>query len=363
MSNQIYKIKVYSGKKGFDQLYSTWKSLVNNNFQLFNLPELYEGFLQNIPPPNKKFIFFLIQHNDKPCAIFPFLYHKLKIAEVNCKCLELPKHSHFNTSDFIIDKNYETIKVLNSFLRGLKNTNFEWDVIYLNGFTENSKAYEWSESINKRKFQLAGSYNGLLSTRDKNETLAHTKKRFQKKIKRLKKQLEQFEKVEYLSSSNGDDINLLYQKFLDVEASGWKGSNGTNTAIKLHDNLVRYYKSVIDTLAPLGLVEVNVLKINSITVAGQFCLKSDDKIYILKIGYNEEYKNLSPGHLMINYLVERYSGSSTIKFIDLYTDAEWINDWAFIPINIYNEYIFNNSAKGVLAYSFLQAGKAVRNLK
>src|SRR3546814_8885107 len=69
-----------------------------------------------------------------------------------------------------------------------------------------------------------------------------------------------------------------------------------------------------------------------------------------KIGYDEAYGKLSPGHLVVDAVLRRYAEDRTIRFMNLIGDMEWQASWRPDRIGILNCYIYRASPQGLLAY-------------
>lgn len=55
--------------------------------------------------------------------------------------------------------------------------------------------------------------------------------RFRRNVRRLSRRAREMGKIQFHSYRPVEDINRHFQELLDVEAAGWKGESGTNTAI------------------------------------------------------------------------------------------------------------------------------------
>jgi len=139
-----------------------------------------------------------------------------------------------------------------------------------------------------------------------------------------------------------------------VEASGWKGSQGIGTAIKLHPSLRCFYSTLARTLSASGKVSINTLSTDGKCIAAQFCILLDDTAYILKIGYDEGYKRYAPGNLLVDLLLKRCMEEGAIKNINLITDAEWHVDWKPKSYNKSRLYVFNTTPAGRVGFMILK---------
>jgi hypothetical protein len=109
------------------------------------------------------------------------------------------------------------------------------------------------------------------------------------------------------------------------------------------------------TLSASGKVSINTLTADGKCIAAQFCLLLDDTAYILKIGYDEDYKRYAPGNLLVDLFVKRGIENGVIKNVNLITDAEWHVDWRPKAYDKSVLYLFNATPAGLIGYAILKS--------
>ncbi len=87
------------------------------------------------------------------------------------------------------------------------------------------------------------------------------------------------------------------ERFLALEAGGWKGAAGSALASDpAHE---RFFRAVHAGFARRGAAHVLELRGGDRTTAAVFCVSDGDEVFALKIGYDEELGRGAPGvHLM-----------------------------------------------------------------
>jgi CelD/BcsL family acetyltransferase involved in cellulose biosynthesis len=90
-------------------------------------------------------------------------------------------------------------------------------------------------------------------------------------------------------------------RFYALEASGWKGREGTAIACKPRNR--RLYDALAHAAGQFGYLCLHVLEVGTVTLAASFGLVYGGKYYILKWAYDESYKQCGPGHLLINAII------------------------------------------------------------
>lgn len=126
---------------------------------------------------------------------------------------------------------------------------------------------------------------------------ANSKKR-RKELSRLRRRLAEEGEV-CLESAHGDAVPPLFETFLELEASGWKGKK--KTALLDHPETARFARQMIAERA-----HSDGVRIDSISVAGKaigmlVLLIQGNRAFSWKIAYDEAYSRFSPGSQVALY--------------------------------------------------------------
>lgn len=162
-------------------------------------------------------------------------------------------------------------------------------------------------------------------------------------MRRMRRRAERLGKVEFDvvipdQATVGDYLRQLYQ----VEAASWKGRHGS--AILMRPRMERFYTSYGYAAARLGILRLFFLRINGQVIAGRLAVEHADRLWDLKIGYDEKWRECSPGilltHETLRYACER--GLVAHEFLG--DEAPWELTWPckfheyasprFYPMNI-----------------------------
>jgi hypothetical protein len=125
--------------------------------------------------------------------------------------------------------------------------------------------------------------------------------------------------------SSPSELAESFEVFLQVEDSGWKGQMGTS--ILRRPSIVKYYRHLLEHFGRLGLCRINLLLLGNTPIAAQFGIEIGDWLYLLKIGFREDYAPYSPGNLMVYKLVQHHCESTSVKAISFVTGVGWIDRW------------------------------------
>lgn len=141
-------------------------------------------------------------------------------------------------------------------------------------------------------------------------------------------------------------LEALLQEGFAVEASGWKGAEGT--AILADVRTRTYYTELAAWAAAEGWLRLSFVRLDDRAIAFCFGIEAFGVHYALKVGYEDGMKKLSPGMLLMDGLIRRAFETRMRSFDFAGHDAAWKSAWA----TGIDEY------EGVLAFAPSAAGRA-----
>jgi CelD/BcsL family acetyltransferase involved in cellulose biosynthesis len=135
-----------------------------------------------------------------------------------------------------------------------------------------------------------------------------------KELRRRLKRLGDLGVVTFSELAPTDDVAPWLEEFLALEASGWKGREGTALGSKAADR--RYFEEMARACHRAGRLGATALRLDGRAVAMQIMLRSGTAAYAFKIAYDEGFSRFSPGVLLALDLVERVAGGSSVRAVD-----------------------------------------------
>lgn len=130
--------------------------------------------------------------------------------------------------------------------------------------------------------------------------------------------------VEFIRPDPGALQPLLDTAF-EVESHGWKGVQ--RSSVMANTDLRGFFGQLLCNCAEEGKVLTALLRIGSTPAAAQICLIAHERIWILKIGYDEAFEKVSPGLILMNELI-RYGHQNRLCAIEFLGSAEpWLEPW------------------------------------
>jgi len=126
-------------------------------------------------------------------------------------------------------------------------------------------------------------------------------------------------------SSEGDLLNALEDGYR-LEAAAWKGKIGT--AILCQPELRRFYTTLAQRTAERGWLRLQFLKVDDRRVAFAYCLAYEQRMYLLKPGFDPEYATFSPGTLLFYLTLQEVHASGFVAYDFLGYSDHWKRQWA-----------------------------------
>ncbi len=153
------------------------------------------------------------------------------------------------------------------------------------------------------------------------------KKSLREDLRRAKRKAEALGEVKSAVVSASTEKELLEQleMGLRIEASGWKGRNGT--AIISNGFRKKFFERYACSAWREGSLRLRFLYVNKAAVAVQFAVESAKASWLLNIGYDEQYQQCSPGNLLLGFSIEDSARCGLARYNLLGKDEPWIKHW------------------------------------
>jgi CelD/BcsL family acetyltransferase involved in cellulose biosynthesis len=352
---------VYQGLEGLENLRECWAELFNKVPE----PTYYQDW---------RWIFALLTHliedpvyfvtlrkQGRTVMILPLQLRLEKKAGFRKRFLSFLSHNHIVLSDSLVDVDkldHDDMPRLLGFLTS--QSEFKWSYIQLKGLCENSQLYQLLKKSGMKCELIShsayfdwpeGSYDKTLS------------KKFIKNIRRLGNRAERetgSSQIEYVSAP--DRLRDAYETFTQLEASGWKGENGTSTAIKHDEKLISFYRHLIESFSVDGSCQINILRLGGEPTAAQLCIKTGSSWYILKIAFSENYKQYGVGNLLMLNFLEHVSLEADTTELCLVTSPLWADRWHLKKRGVYMINHYNSNLTGRLSRTVKNSKKKLKVL-
>lgn len=123
-----------------------------------------------------------------------------------------------------------------------------------------------------------------------------SKKRWGAPLERFRRKMGRDYAAEFEIAQPPHDLEAELDDGFRVEASGWKGEAGT--AIVSDPATEAFYRDVAARFADRGELRLSRISLDGQTVAFDLCVQRDRRLYLLKTGFDEDFRRLAPGLVM-----------------------------------------------------------------
>ncbi len=160
---------------------------------------------------------------------------------------------------------------------------------------------------------------------DQDHYQASLSRNFRSNQRKAANKLRRLTGVEVAFMTGPDVSSAQLAEFIPVEAAGWKGRDGT--AIQKASELIAFYTTLTTRLAGAGWLEWHFLRAEGRVIAANLAIRFNRSVIVWKLGYDEDYRQCSPGGMLFQSLLDRAFADPDIDEVNLLTDALWYDNW------------------------------------
>lgn len=349
-------------------LVNQWNLLLSlvKNKSFLHLYQWYDAYMQSYymgVMKKTQSIFIVIQYQKKPVAIFPLIQQESFVGPLRVTSIELMWSTDLQVRDCIISDEVNIKYVGKWLMQALKAAGIKWDIFLLPDIVDKSSAYRvvtqqglYPISIHQHHFTAR-----IPATGDESTCFEFLSTRMRKRLDRYYKNLTQKGEVRFKLIRAGELTEKQYDMFLNIESSSWKGGSGTKTALRYDIKQERLYRALFT--GSLESRMIASLWVGDEPVAAKLCLVVGDTLYMMKIGYRQDYWMYYPGMLLLRHLIQHYSSNPHIHQIAFVTSPDWAKRWRPELHKVFSATIYNNTITGVTAHQINTAKEQARKLK
>lgn len=272
--------------------------------------------------------FYLVRNAGRPAAIVPLRPANTALFGVPARQWELPRHLHMPLNDVLCSRHCAIERVLAAVGDALNEESGPWDVLAFDKVLDESPLSHDLTTAGKGvltasrstcdQLQCRGTYADMTGSFSRN---------FRSNLTKARNKLSRERSVRFHCAVDGTELEDCLDEFLALEASGWKGARGANTAIALHPRLVEFYRNVLADASRDGTAAVNCLRLEGRLIAAQLCLRDENTLYVLKLAYDETHARLAPGNMLLERVIKDALEQGTYEYINLVGSPRWFRDW------------------------------------
>jgi len=151
--------------------------------------------------------------------------------------------------------------------------------------------------------------------------------KFRQNLRRRRRRMAEQGEVQYalVDAKDGKALDTALADLFEIEASGWKGREGT--AIALRPELVGFYTQIARDAARRGALALGTVRLAGKVVAAHLSVVHGRRHFLIKIGYDESLHEYSPGQQMVSEAIRDSCARGLQEFDFLGPCMDWKLDW------------------------------------
>jgi hypothetical protein len=345
-----FRVRMFRGSEDLGVLFEAWKC-VEEKIQrpsFVQLAEWNEAFIEADPEAKSRFCAILILKADTPFAVIPLEHVSLSRFGLTFGVWRLFWPNDMGINDLACAPDSDLSGVFDAILNTLERQSEPLDLLlFQNALEESSVAALLKTSKPSRTISVHSHDSKYIPCRSSYAaTTRDISAKFRRGIRRKMRNLTSLGRVSFESVCHDAGLAVAFEEFAQTEASSWKGS--TRTALLYDHARRRFYETLTAKLAATNRCFIDIMRLDGRPIAAQYAVAAGDTYYLLKIGYDPQYKAQSPGALLLDHTLEACSGHPVIRRISFVTGAKWNDDWAPRKSAVFNHYVYRGTLKGRL---------------
>ena len=349
-----------------EQLLKYWSEVCQNikNLSFVQKSEWFNAYLKSDLDSSFYSCFIVFLRDRKPVAVFPLQYRITSRFGFSLKTWWILSPRELCLNDFVFSPTEENRDILKHLIKYLNSRqDLPWDLLELKHCRQGGSVdVVISQNRSFRLVTISDRYSDFLVCKSElDNSVARLSSKFRRNIRRLWKKLREKGEITTHLYKDPGQLNEAFNEFLEVESSGWKDES--KTSLKCDESLRSFYRSILETFGKNGSCVIHTMKLDGRPIASQFSVISGDSYNMLKIGYDEEFKSMGPGALLLDETVRIFSNDNTINSISFVTGGGWSDKWSPQTLYVANHYIYNGTIKGNVCYFLEKSKDSLRSLK
>ena len=147
------------------------------------------------------------------------------------------------------------------------------------------------------------------------------RRRWKAPLEKKRRKMNRDHEAEFAIVVAPKDLDAEVEDGLRVEASGWKGENGT--AILSTESTAAFYRAVARAFHARDEFRLSRIALDGETITFDFALLHGERLYSLKVGYDERLRSFAPALVMRLSMIEQCFELGLRRNELLGDDAPW----------------------------------------
>lgn len=339
------------GAEAIDSLADEWRSLCADaaDDQPFYRPEWIRAHLRAFSP-GAKVMLIAVRDDGRLCLVLPLVEEKGIVGGVPVRNLRAPVNAHGGRFDAVCSSGPHGDAAISAAWKFLKELDV-WDVLQFSNAPLGSIAGRLAVLAAADGFHTArvpekpSPYVPVPSDPELLNRLPPNSK-LRSQLRQARRRLAEQGSLSFRRLETADPEAL--QCFYRLEASGWKGKEGS--AILCHEPTRNFYDEMAESATRFGYFSLYLLELNGQLVAGHYSFTHRGRCYSPKVAYDESFKQFAPGHVIVAEILQDCATRGIQEFDITGSDDDWKMKWTSHTRGFNHHFVFKG-AMGNLAHA------------
>jgi CelD/BcsL family acetyltransferase involved in cellulose biosynthesis len=271
---------------------------------------------------------YVVKRAGEWIAAAPMMVHTVSMYGVPVRRLDSLYNFHSPRYEFLSREDSDGVNA--HLWKAMSREDEPWDVIVFQQFLSESPTLTRFRSLAKSDGWYAGEWAAPASPFiplgcPYDHVLNRLSKNMRQNLRKRHAKLSEVASVDLEIVSDPADVPLAMQDALRIEAAAWKGTAGT--AMISNPRVARFYTQLANRTALLGSLRLVFLRVGGKRIAFNYVLEIEGVLYGLKIGYDPEYAEYSPGNMLRSLLLDDACTRGCAEYDLLGSSEEWKLAW------------------------------------
>lgn len=167
-------------------------------------------------------------------------------------------------------------------------------------------------------------------------------------LRRRRRRLEERGALTFEMADGTQHLHSLLREGFRVEASGWKGREGS--AIACSPSTEAFYRAVAVWAAEQGCLRLCFLRLDDHALAFDFAVEHRGVHSLLKTGFDEAQRAAGPGKLLRLHVLRDCTDRGVQRYEFLGTEQDWKREWTTMSRQRLRVHAFPRGAPGTASY-------------
>jgi hypothetical protein len=334
MPDVRWSITEHRGPEGVAALEADWRRLYSEMPApgMWHSHEAFSTYVDHLCPEPERLVCFALSEGDRVRAILPIEERTERgLAELGLgirpRVWGMPWQEGWSITDAIGPEDDARQALLPLVVERLRSRPGRPPILVLGRTRATSVLWDGLDSLSPLSvFSFADGGECVVPTDVPFEAfVARLSRNSRQILRRAARKFEALEGAAYVRAVAREDLLAEYERFLEVEASGWKGKHGSS--VRQQPGLEGFYRALLERLTLDGHCEIHSLHAEDRCIASEYCTYMRGQAAMYKTGYDESYGYLAPGRLNNFKTLEWCCEDPDIGVMSEVSDAPWFRHW------------------------------------